>query len=49
MDQERLEMLIQSYGLEYILEALDLEPTWVVEYLILQGEINEVELNELFD
>lgn len=49
MDQERLEMLVQSYGLEYILEALDLELTWVLEYLILQGEIKEEELNVLFD
>jgi hypothetical protein len=49
MDRERIDMLVQSYGLEYILEALDMEPSWVLEYLVIQGEIEEEDLNDIFE
>ena len=49
MDQERLEMLVQSYGLDYILEHCDIEPVYVLELLIEQMEIDLDDIQELYE
>lgn len=48
MYEEQLEMIIDSYGLTYILEALDLEPVYVLEHLIEQDIVDEHELYTYF-
>lgn len=45
--EERIELLLDSFGLEKLLEELDIEPTLVVELLIDMGYIKTEELYEL--
>lgn len=47
LNEDLIEMLITSYGLSYILNYLDLEPTYVLKLLEEQGEIDLNKLEEL--
>lgn len=49
MNEERLQMLINSYGLSDLLVQLDLEPVTVMEFLLSEGMIEEEKLLELFE
>jgi len=49
MDADKLEMLVQSYGLDFILEHCDIEPVYVLELLIDQREIELDDIQELFE
>lgn len=44
MDEETLERLVDSWGIAYILDVLDMDP---VQLLIYLEEIGEVNLNGL--
>ncbi len=44
MTPEQLELVITSYGLEFILEDFDIEPSYVIRLLIDEGEIDEQDL-----
>ncbi len=41
MTLEQLEMIIDSYGLEFILEDFDIEPSYVIKLLIDEEMIDE--------
>ena len=40
MDEERIKLLLMSYGLTELLEMNDIEETFVLELLVEQGYIN---------
>jgi len=44
MTDEQLALIVQSYGLGYILETVGVEPWWVLRLLIEEGEVDEEEL-----
>lgn len=44
-----LEDYVEDFGIEYILEALDIRPAYVVEYLLERGVIDKEELDELLN
>lgn len=48
MTNEQLEMVIDSYGLTYILETMGVEPWHVLRLLIEEGEVDEEELLDNF-
>ena len=45
--KERIEELVQRYGLDYLLESLELSDTDVLVKLILDGHVDEKELLHL--
>lgn len=47
MNEEMLEMLVDSYGLKYLLELCDYETSSVLKLLIEQGEIDQKDLEVL--
>lgn len=49
MNEELLSMLINSYGLVYLLEECDLEPVKALEFLIEEGLVDENKLRDLYD
>lgn len=49
MTEDRLKMLIDSYGLVYILQALDLEPQAILMMLIEDGTVDLEKLEKEFE
>lgn len=42
-----VDTLVEDFGIQYILEALDIEPAFVVQFLVERKVIDEDELKEL--